>query len=135
MKAEIFYKENLRTEATHVQSGSNIETDAPTDNNGKGERFSPTDLVASATVSCMLTIAGIVAEQHKFSIAGAKGSVQKIMGTNPRRITELIIKIQLPEQLNEKQRKLAEAGIKGCPVVESLHPEIQIQLSIQYTIN
>ncbi len=98
--SEVFYQNNLRTKAIHIASGNEIITDAPTDNNGKGEAFSPTDLVATALASCMFTIMGIVAQKHKIDITGAKAIIHKIMGSNPRRIKEIIIEISLNKKIN-----------------------------------
>ena len=94
--ASIIYNGELRTTATHVRSGTVINTDAPVDNNGKGERFSPTDLVATALGSCMLTIMGIKARDKGWNIDGTKVSVEKIMGTDPRRITGINIRFDFP---------------------------------------
>ena len=90
---EIEYKGNLRTESVHLKSGQKLITDAPVDNKGKGEAFSPTDLTASALGSCMLTIMGITAESRDIDISGARAEIEKVMGTNPRRITRIIINI------------------------------------------
>ncbi|RFS24873.1 OsmC family peroxiredoxin [Chitinophaga silvatica] len=124
--ASIVYTGELRTTATHLQSGTVIETDPPVDNNGKGERFSPTDLVAAALGSCMLTIMGIKARDNKWPIEGTKVSVQKIMGTDPRRITGLNVVIDFPQGLNlgEKERTILERAAHTCPVAHSIHPEI-----------
>lgn len=124
--AQIIYTGELRTTATHLQSGTVIDTDAPVDNNGKGERFSPTDLVATALGSCMLTIMGITARQHQWKIEGTRVSVQKIMGTEPRRITGVKINFDFPEghQLEEKERTILERAALTCPVAKSVHPDI-----------
>jgi putative redox protein len=127
MTSSVIYQGELRTIATHIQSGSTIETDAPTDNNGKGERFSPTDLVATALATCMLTIIGIAARTHGFNIDGAECSVTKVMAIAPRRIGEIIIKIELPkdQQYDYKTRAIIERAAFTCPVFESLHPELK----------
>jgi len=124
--AQIIYTGELRTTATHLQSGTVIETDAPVDNNGKGERFSPTDLVATALGSCMLTIMGITARQHQWEIEGTRVSIQKIMGTEPRRITGVKINFDFPEghQLEEKEKTILERAALTCPVAKSVHPDI-----------
>lgn len=124
--AEIVYNGELRTTSTHVRSGSVVETDAPVDNNGKGERFSPTDLVSSALGSCMLTIMGITARNHGWNIDGTKVSILKIMGTEPRRITGINVEMTMPEGhgLGEKERTILERAALTCPVAKSLHPEI-----------
>jgi putative redox protein len=124
--AEIVYNGELRTTSTHVRSGSVVETDAPVDNNGKGERFSPTDLVSSALGSCMLTIMGITARNHGWNIDGTKVSILKIMGTEPRRITGINVEMTMPEGhgLGEKERTILERAALTCPVAKSLHPDI-----------
>lgn len=125
MTSEVIYKGELRTAATHLQSGTVIETDAPTDNNGKGERFSPSDLVATALASCMMTIMGIAARTHGFDIDGTTCSVQKIMVANPRRIGEIKIDMRFPEGkvYDDKTKAIIERAALTCPVFESLHPD------------
>ncbi|UYQ91545.1 OsmC family protein [Chitinophaga horti] len=124
--AEIVYNGELRTTSTHVRSGTVVETDAPVDNNGKGERFSPTDLVSSALGSCMMTLMGISAKQHNWNIDGTKISILKIMGTDPRRITGVNVEITFPagHGLGEKERAILERTALTCPVAKSLHPDI-----------
>ncbi|MGX5817469.1 OsmC family protein [Chitinophaga lutea] len=124
--ASILYKGELRTSATHLKSGTVIDTDAPVDNNGKGERFSPTDLVATALGSCMLTIMGIKARDKGWNIDGTTVAITKIMGTEPRRITGVTVTIDLPagHGLDEKDRKILENAALTCPVAKSLHPDI-----------
>ncbi|MBS0027934.1 OsmC family protein [Chitinophaga sp. 22321] len=124
--ASIIYNGELRTTATHLKSGTVIETDAPVDNNGKGERFSPTDLVAAALGSCMLTIMGIKARESNWAIDGTKVSVLKIMGTEPRRITGVNVVFDFPagHNLGEKERTILERAALNCPVAKSVHPEL-----------
>ncbi|WP_295122247.1 OsmC family protein [uncultured Chitinophaga sp.] len=124
--AEIVYNGELRTTSTHVRSGSVVETDAPVDNNGKGERFSPTDLVSSALGSCMLTIMGITSRTQGWNIEGTKVSILKIMGTEPRRITGINVEFTFPDGhgLGEKQRTILERAALTCPVAKSIHPDI-----------
>jgi uncharacterized OsmC-like protein len=124
--ASIIYTGELRTTATHLQSGTVIETDAPVDNNGKGERFSPTDLVATALGSCMLTIMGIKARDNQWPIDGTKVSIQKIMGTAPRRITGVKVVFDFPagHNLGEKERTILERAALTCPVAQSVHPDM-----------
>ena len=100
-QSNIVYKDNLRTEAVHLSSGETIITDAPIDNKGKGEAFSPTDLVAAALGSCMITIMGIAAQKHDIDISGTSASVKKIMGSNPRKIDEVVIDISMSNHLDE----------------------------------
>lgn len=121
------YKGNLRTEIVHELSGTKLITDAPLDNHGKGESFSPTDLFASALGSCMLTIIGITAQTHGFSIDGTTITTEKVMAANPRRVAEIIIDFKFPEGAvySEKEKKLIEAAANSCPVGNSLSPEIK----------
>jgi putative redox protein len=132
--AEITYTGELRTEAIHTQSGVQIITDAPKDNHGKGEAFSPTDLVSSALASCMLSIVGILARTHNFNIDGTKASVLKVMAANPRRIKEIHVAITFPESQNysDKEKVMIENAIRTCPVALSLHPDIEQKLSIKF---
>lgn len=132
--SKVLYTSNLRTEATHLASGNTIITDAPVDNHGKGEAFSPTDLLATALASCMLTIIGIAAEAHNFSIDGTTAEVTKIMASNPRRVAEVKIIFQLPTSVEytEKQKRLIKAAINGCPVLHSLHPDLIKDVVINY---
>lgn len=119
------YKGNLRVESIHLQSGTTIETDAPTDNNGKGERFSPTDLVATALANCMTTIMGIKAEQMNINITGTTAEIEKIMSSAPRRIQEIRIDFYMPiQEYSDKDKKLLEAAALSCPVAKSLAPEV-----------
>ena len=120
------YEGSLRTSATHGPSGCTVETDAPVDNQGRGERFSPTDLVATALGSCMLTIMGIFAERHEIDITGAKVRVEKHMTPEaPRRISRIVTEITIPLPENHPQRPAMEKASVACPVHLSLHPEIK----------
>ena len=120
MTSKVIYKGALRTEATHIRSGNIIITDAPTDNKGKGETFSPTDLVATALASCMLTIMGIKADEMNINIDGTSANIKKIMGSGPRRIAQLIIVIIIPISANEKTKNILEKAALACPVDKSL---------------
>lgn len=132
--AQTIYISDLRTKMTHLQSGESVITDAPIDNNGKGEAFSPTDLVASALSSCMLTIMGISAREHQFSIDGAKADITKVMASNPRRISEVHIEITFPEfSYTPKQKKILEVISKTCPVALSLHPDLKQEIKLVFT--
>jgi Predicted redox protein, regulator of disulfide bond formation len=126
------YLGDLRTEATHVRSGKTIITDAPVDNQGKGEFFSPTDLLATALGSCMLTIMGIAARTHGFDIDGTHVSITKVMGTNPRRVVEVIVELNFPRTYSEKVKKIIELSAKECPVANSLHPELKQTIVFNY---
>ena len=132
-QSNIVYKDNLRTEAVHLSSGEAIITDAPVDNNGKGEAFSPTDLVAAALGSCMITIMGIAAQKHNIDISGTSASVKKIMGSNPRKIDEVVIDISMSNHLNENDRKRLERAALSCPVHKSLHSDLIKTISFSYT--
>ena len=120
MTSKVIYKGSLRTEATHLRSGNTIITDAPTDNKGKGEAFSPTDLVATALTSCILTIMGIKADEMNINIKGAFAEVKKIMAAGPRRIAQVIIVIYIPISANEKTKNILEKAALNCPVDKSL---------------
>ena len=126
------YLGDLRTEAAHLQSGTKIITDAPTDNHGLGEYFSPTDLVATALGSCMLTIMGITASTKGFDIKGASLEVTKVMSAEPRRIGEIIIDVYFPSEHTPKERAILENSAHHCPVAHSLHPECKQTLRFFY---
>ena len=130
MTSQIIYKGNLRTIATHLQSQTVIETDAPVDNHGKGERFSPTDIVATALGSCMLTIMGIKARDMQVDLEGTTIGITKIMADNPRRIGGIEILFTFPEsvQADDKQRAILERAALTCPVAKSIHPDIQLNV-------
>ena len=132
MTSKVIYKGNLRTECTHLKSGNSFITDAPTDNNGKGEAFSPTDTVATALASCMITVMGIKASQLEVDLAGAKAEVTKTMAANPRRISAIKVNLELPEIVDEKSRKILEHTAKTCPVLQSLHPDIELDITLSW---
>jgi putative redox protein len=119
------YLGDLRTEMIHVRSGSIIITDAPVDNKGRGEYFSPTDLVASALGSCIFTIMGIAAREHGFSIDGSSCAITKIMSDKPRKIAEIKIEFDLTSNsYSDKQKKILDYCVKTCPVALSLHESV-----------
>jgi len=120
LTSKVIYQGGLRTQATHIRSGNTIITDAPVDNKGKGEAFSPTDLVATAIASCMLTIMGIKADEMKIKIEGTTAEVEKIMGSEPRRITQVNILIKIPISSDDKTKKILEKSAMTCPVDKSL---------------
>jgi len=122
---ETTYLGELRTEATHLQSGTKIITDAPTDNQGKGEAFSPTDLLAESLAGCMLTTMGIAARAHNFNIDNTHCSVTKIMAANPRRVGEIVVDLKFPSDYNDKEKKILETASLTCPVYLSLHPDVK----------
>jgi len=119
------YLGDLRTESTHLKSSRTIITDAPTDNNGKGNAFSPTDLVASALCSCMTTVMGICAEKNNFKLPNSKSNVTKVMSSNPRRISKIILEINFEKNnLSDQQKEKLIAVAKGCPVAQSLSKDL-----------
>jgi len=127
VRIHLEYEGELHCSATHEPSGKQLTTDAPKDNQGRGESFSPTDLVATALGSCMLTIIGIVARTHNIEIGGATATVEKEMSsTPPRRIARLAVKIHVPHPVSAEDRKRLENGVYTCPVHKSLHPEMEI---------
>ncbi len=129
---ETIYLGDLRTEMTHMQSGTKLVTDAPTDNHGKGESFSPTDLVAGALGSCMMTIMGIAAKTHGMNIDGTKLSITKVMSASPRRIGEIVIDVTFPMDYEPKQRMILENAAATCPVAHSLHPDTKQTIRFHY---
>ena len=132
MISKIEYMGELRTEAVHLRSGKKIITDAPIDNQGKGEAFSPTDLIATALGSCMMTIMGIVAEREGIKLDGTIAEVEKVMDTNPRRISEIKIKIKCIQKLNREQRYKLEKAAKTCPVSNSLSENLKETIEFMY---
>ena len=133
-KIKTTYLGGLRTEAIHEQSGTKLMTDAPLDNHGKGEAFSPTDLVATALGSCMLTIMGISAEANGYKLEGTTLEIEKIMVANPRRIGEIKVEVNFPEGSNftDKQKRVIEAAAKSCPVYNTLAPEVQKSITFNW---
>lgn len=127
------YLGDLRTEMTHLRSGSIVITDAPVDNKGKGEYFSPTDLVASALGSCIFTIMGISAAEHGFSIDGSSCRITKIMSDKPRRIAEIKIEIDLTaNSYTDKQKIILDHCVKTCPVALSLHESVIQNVTLRF---
>jgi uncharacterized OsmC-like protein len=124
MTASIIYKGDLRCEAEHLQSKSTLETDAPTDNHGKGERFSPTDLLCVSLATCMLTTMGIKAADMNVDLTNSKAEVTKHMQSDPRRVGKIEVTLYLPSNVEEKDRIILERTGTNCPVAKSVHPEI-----------
>ncbi|MGE5383674.1 MAG: OsmC family protein [Omnitrophica WOR_2 bacterium] len=125
------YLGDLRIETTHTKSGQTFITDAPEDNNGKGSAFSPTDLMATSLGLCMLTIMGIAAPVHGFTLDGVHGEVTKIMASNPRRISEIIVDLYFPDNgYTEKQKQVIRQISKSCPVALSLNSELKQEVNI-----
>jgi putative redox protein len=128
MTSSIIYKGHLRCEATHLQSGSIIETDAPTDNRGKGERFSPTDLLCVSLATCIVTTIGLKAADMQINLSDTNMEVTKHMLSDPRRVGKVEIKIQFPSalQLDEKEKIIFQRVGDNCPVKKSLHPDVEV---------
>lgn len=136
MISTVEYKGNLRTEATHLKSGNIIITDAPTDNQGNGEAFSPTDLASTSLASCALTIMGMSARNHDIDMVGTRAEVTKVMASNPRRIQRIEIRILMPNNpFTEREKKILDKAAHQCPVALSLHPETEEQLDIIWPDN
>lgn len=131
--SKVAYTGNLRTTCTHVKSGTEIITDAPIDNQGKGESFSPTDLLATAYVACMLTIIGIYCQEHGVDFSHGQGTVEKIMVSHPRRIGQLIIEMNLSNNgWSEKECLKIERVAKTCPVALSVSSDMEIILTFKF---
>jgi putative redox protein len=127
------YLGDLRSEILHIRSGSLIVTDAPVDNKGKGENFSPTDMVASALGSCIFTIMGIAAREHGFSIDGSSCKITKIMTDNPRKIGEIRIEFDFTaNSYTDKQKKILDYCVKTCPVALSLHESVNQNVTMLF---
>ena len=133
VEVNFVYQGALRCECTHAPSSSKLITDAPADNYGKGEAFSPTDLVGTALISCIITTMAIVAERKGIKLDGSKGKVIKEMSTSaPRRISKLTCNIEIPLPATHPSRASLEAAAHACPVHKSLHPETQIQIDFNW---
>ena len=134
MTSTVIYEGELHTVARHLQSGTEIETDAPTDNQGRGERFSPTDLVATALAACMATTMGIKSRDMQVDLKGMKMSVLKIMKPDPRRIAGVNISFEFPEtlQVDEKQKVILERTAHTCPVMQSIHPDMEVRIEFNW---
>ncbi|MFD2909383.1 OsmC family protein [Flavobacterium ardleyense] len=130
--SKVTYLGDLRTSSIHLQSGSEIITDAPLDNNGKGEAFSPTDTVANGLASCMFTVMGIKAKDLEVDFSGSTAEVTKIMGTEPRRITEIHVAFNFSIHPDDKTKTILERTAMTCPVFFSLHPEIKKEISFNW---
>ena len=135
MTASIVYKGHLRCECTHVQSGTVIETDAPTDNRGKGERFSPTDTVCVALATCIVTTMAIKANDMQIELADTSIAVTKHMLSDPRRIGKVDVILTFPAtlQIDEKDRVILQRVGDNCPVIMSLHPDLAVHVEYNWT--
>ena len=131
MTSTVVYNGALRTTCTHLKSGDHFETDAPVDNNGKGERFSPTDLLATSLGTCMLTVMGIKARTMDFDLDAVKIEVLKIMKADPRRVGGIELTFHIPDALksiDEKTKNILKHTGHTCPVMKSIHPDIEVKL-------
>jgi len=132
---QTIYPGELRTEATHVKSGVKIITDAPPDNQGKGESFSPSDLLAASLGSCMVTIMGIASNTHNININGTKLRITKIMASNPRRVGEVHVEFDMPARsYSDKEKSILDVAARTCPVALSIHPEIRQVVTFNYPV-
>ena len=130
--AKVTYQGELRTQSIHLQSNNQIITDAPVDNHGKGEAFSPTDLLASSLASCMLTIMGIKAASMDLDISGSSAEVTKVMAAEPRRVSEVHVDIEFAQSFDARTQKVLEQAALNCPVAKSIHPDIQQIVNFYY---
>ncbi|MES2995857.1 MAG: OsmC family protein [Verrucomicrobiota bacterium] len=130
VEIKLSYEGDLHCSVIHGPSGSTLDTDAPVDNNGRGESFSPTDLVAAGLGACMATVIGIVAQRKELDLTGMKVAVRKFMSDDaPRRIVKLELDLDLPLAANHSAREVIESAARGCPVHHSLHPEIDVVMN------
>lgn len=132
MTAEIVYQGHLRCECTHLQSGTIIETDAPTDNRGKGERFSPTDTVCVALATCMITTMGIRATDMNIDLTGTTIQVKKHMLAEPRRIGKIDVTLNLPAGIEPKTQEIFQKIGDNCPVMKSIHPNLIVEATYNW---
>lgn len=134
MTASIIYKGHLRCECTHLQSGTVIETDAPTDNKGKGERFSPTDTVCVALATCIVTTMALKANDMNIDLSGTSIAVTKHMLSDPRRIGKIDVILNFPAslQLDEKDSTILQRVGNNCPVMKSLHPDLEVNVEYNW---
>jgi len=133
VEIKIDYEGDLHCNASHLPSGSRLVTDAPVDNNGRGEAFSPTDLVATAVGACMATVMGIVARRKDIALAGMTVTVRKFMSDDlPRRITCLEVDVNIPLPATHPERKVFENAALSCPVYQSIHPDIEVVMNWQW---
>ena len=131
MTSTVVYESNLRTTCTHLQSGNNFQTDAPVDNHGKGERFSPTDLMATSLATCMLTVMGIKARTMRFDLEGMEIEVEKIMKAEPRRVGGINLFFHIPTSLaglGDKEKAILKNTAETCPVMQSINPNIDVNI-------
>lgn len=131
--SQVSYSGHLRTQATHMASGTRIATDAPTDNHGKGELFSPTDLLATSLASCMITLMGIKSNENGFTLGQVECDVHKNMGIGPRRVVKIQIDFVFPDaNYSEYEKEILKNAALNCPVAKSLNPEIKQEISFRF---
>lgn len=135
MTASIKYEGNLRCSALHIKSGTTIETDAPTDNRGKGEKFSPTDLLSVSLATCMLTTMAIKAGDLQVDITNSSADVTKHMLSDPRRVGKIEVTVNLPANGTVRDRKILEKAGDNCPVMKSIHPDIEVVISYKWYLS
>ncbi|MCB0278153.1 MAG: OsmC family protein [Calditrichaeota bacterium] len=133
VKMDFKYLGDLKIETLHEPSGSQLKSAAPVDNNGDGSSFSPTDLLATATTTCMITLMGIHANRHGIDISGLTASTEKHMANQPRRVEKLKITMHIPRNLDNKSRDILWEAAINCPVAKSIHPDLKIDLQVNYT--
>ncbi len=129
---ETIYLGDLRTEITHMQSGNKVITDAPTDNNGKGQYISPTDMVAAALGSCIVTIMEMAAARHNVDLKGTRIVIDKIMAAEPRRIAEIRVDFYFPGDYSDKVKTILQRAADTCPVAKSLHADLRQNINFHY---
>ncbi|WP_396637261.1 OsmC family protein [Maribacter sp. R77961] len=134
MTSKVTYNGALRTECVHLKSGDSFVTDAPTDNNGLGQAFSPTDTVATGLASCILTMMGIKANGLQVNLEGSQADVTKHMASEPRRIAKIEVHLSLPSNISDKDRKILIHTANTCPVHFSLHPDIEKEISFNWVL-
>lgn len=133
VEINVLYEGGLHCKATHEPSGVAIETDAPVDNHGKGESFSPTDLLSTSLGVCNMTIMGITANNEGINLKGSKIRIEKHMSNNlPRRVAKLVVQFDMVNGIPKNKRGLLESAAKNCPVAKSIHPDIQVEYSFNY---
>jgi uncharacterized OsmC-like protein len=132
MTSKVLYLGDLRTEATHIKSENTLITDAPTDNNGKGEAFSPTDLLATSLAQCILTIMGIKARDKGLSIEGSTAEITKFMQSDPRRVSEILIDFHMKGDFDVKEQTILEKAGLACPVSKSLSPSVKQSITFHW---
>ena len=134
MTSKVTYTGSLRTECVHLRSGNKFITDAPVDNNGLGQAFSPTDTVATALASCMLTVMGIKTRDLEADLTGSYAEITKHMAADPRRISKIEMVVHLPGNTSEKERKILEKTANTCPVMYSIHADIEKDIVYQWDL-